>query len=91
MSALLALTAVALLLLLLHTGLDRLRSTHPLLAGALFGSIGVVPTQWLLTSSQPSALELLLKMFLSGAVWCAVAWIRIWEQRRRASSVGQPT
>jgi hypothetical protein len=30
-------------------------------------------------------------MLLSGLVWAAVAWIRIWEQRRHKASVGQLT
>lgn len=91
MSALVAFTAVTLVLLLLHNGLDRLRSMHPIAAGALFGSIGSVPAQWLLADSLPSAPELLIKMLLSGLVWAAVAWIRMWEQRRRKPTVGQHT
>ncbi len=35
--------------------------------------------------------EILVKMLLSGLVWAAVAWIRIWEQRRHKASVGQLT
>lgn len=91
MPALLVVTAVVVVLLILHKGLDRVRSIHPLVAGALFGSIGTIPTQWLLTYSLPSVPELLIKMLLSGSVWAAVAWTRIWDQRRRESRVGQPT
>ncbi len=89
LATLLGFSAAALVLLFFHRSLDRLRNTRPFVAGALFGSIGTIPTLWLLQDSPPSAPELLIKMLLSGFIWALVAWIRVWEKQHRSTTFNQ--